>query len=57
MVLQEEVKISEISQFSILSYNQNRKLRDLGKFSLLSNFDSSCNLRCKNNKKLTETKT
>ena len=57
MVLQEEVKISEIFQFSILSYNQNRKLRDLGKFSLPSNFGSSCNLRCKNNKKLTETKT
>ena len=47
MVLQEEVKISEIFQFSILSYNQNRKLRDLGKCSLPSNFGTSCNLSAK----------
>ena len=50
MVLQEEVKISEIFQFSILSYNQNRKLRDLGKCSLPSNFGTCCNLSAKTTK-------
>ena len=49
-------KISEVSEFSILPYIQNRKLGNLGKCSSTSNFDSSCNLRCKNDKKLTVTK-
>ena len=49
-------KLSEISDFSILTYTQNRKLGNLGKFYFTSNFDSSCNLRCKNNKKISETK-
>ena len=31
--------------------------RSLGKCSITPNFDSSCNLRCKNYKKWTETKT
>ena len=44
----------KIPQFSILSYTQNRKLGNLAKFSVISNFDSSCNLRWKNGKKLTE---
>ena len=56
MLLVEKVKISEVSQFSILLYTQNRKLGNLGKWCFTSNFDSSCNLRCKNDKKLTETK-
>ena len=43
-------KISEISEFSILPYTQNRKLGNLGKCSFTSNFDSSCNLRFRNNK-------
>ena len=50
------MKISEVSQFSILLYTQNRKLGNLGKWCFTSNFDNSCNLRCKNDKKLTETK-
>ena len=33
------------------------KLGNLGKCSFTSNFDSCCNLRCKSDKKLTETKT
>ena len=41
----------------ILTYTQNRKLANLGKCSFTSSFDSSCNLRCKNDKKLTEAKT
>ena len=56
MLLEEKVKISVISEFLILPYTQNRKLENLGKFSLTSNFDSCCNLRCKNDKKLTRTK-
>ena len=56
MLLVEKVKISEVSEFSILPYTQNRKLGNLGKCCFTSNFDSSCNLRCKNDKKLTETK-
>ena len=47
---------SEVSEFSILSCTQNRKLGNLGKCSFTSNFDSSCNFSCKNDKKLTETK-
>ena len=46
-----KVKTSEFSEFSILPYTQNRKLGNLGKCSFASNFDNSCNLRCKNNKK------
>ena len=56
MPWEEKKKISEISEFSILSYSQNRKLGNLGKCSFTSNFDSSCNLRCKSDKKLTELK-
>ena len=41
----------------ILTYTQNRKLGNLRKCSFTSSFDSSYNLRCKNDKKLTETKT
>ena len=51
------LKISDISKFSILSYSQNRKLGIIGKRSFTSNFDNNFNLRCKNDKKLTETKT
>lgn len=39
--------ISGVSEFSILSYKQNRKLGSLGKFSVTSNFDSCCNSRTK----------
>ena len=57
MLLEKKVKISEVSEFSILPYTQNRNLGNLGNFSFISNFDSCCKLRCKNNKKLTKTKT
>ena len=50
MVLEEKYKISEASEFSILPYTQNWKLGNLGKCSFTSNFDSSCNLRFRNNK-------
>ena len=50
MILLKKVKISEVSEFSILSYTQNRKLGNLGKCSFTSNFDSSCNLRFRNDK-------
>ena len=50
MLLLKKVKISEVSEFSILSYTQNRKLGNLGKRSFTSNFDSSCNLRFRNDK-------
>ena len=53
----EKVKISEVSEFSILPYTQNWKLGNLGKCSFTSNVDSSCNLRCKSDKKLTKAKT
>ena len=53
----EKVKISEVSEFSILPYTQNWKLGNLGKCSFTSNFDRSCNLRCKSDTKLTEAKT
>ena len=57
MLLEEIWKTSEVSEFPILTYTQNRKLGNLGKFSFTSNFDSSGNLRCKNkNKKISETK-
>ena len=54
---QSKRKLSDFSEFSILFTGPNRKPGNLGKFSFTSNFDSSCNLRCKNDKKLTETKT
>ena len=57
MLLLEKVKNSKVSEFLILSYTQNWKLGNLGKCYFTSNFDSGCNIRCKNNKKLTETKT
>ena len=50
MFLEEKKKISEVSEFSILPYNQNRKLGNLGKCSFTSNFDSCCNLRFRNDK-------
>ena len=45
-----KVKISEVSEFSILSYTQNRKLGNLGRCSFTSNFDSSWDLRFRNDK-------
>ena len=57
MLLDKKVKISEVFKLSILSYTKYRKLENLRKFSCISNFDSSRNLRRKNDKKLTETKT
>ena len=56
MFQEEKKKTSEVFEFSILSYTQNWNLENLGKFSLTSIFDSSCDLRCKNDKKLTGTK-
>ena len=56
MLLEEKYNISEVFKFSILSYTQNRKLGNLGKCSFTLNLDSSCNVRCQNDKKLTETK-
>ena len=50
MILEEEVKTSEISEFSILPYTQNRKLGNLGKFSFTSNFERSCSLDVKTTK-------
>ena len=50
MLLEEKKKISEISEFSILSHTQNRKLRNLRKCSFTSSFDSNCNLRFRNDK-------
>ena len=44
-VLEEKAAISEVSEFSILPYTQNRKRGNLGKFSFTSIFDISCNLR------------
>ena len=38
--LKEKRKISEISECSILPYTQDRKLGNLGKLSVNSNFDS-----------------
>ena len=56
MLLEEKKKISEVSEFSILFYTLNRKLGNLRKCSFTSNFGSCCNLTCKNNKKVSETK-
>ena len=50
VLLLENVKISEVSEFCTLPYTQNRKFRNLGKCCFTSNFDSNCNLRCKNDK-------
>ena len=50
MLLEEKKKISEISEFPILAYTQNRKLGNLGKCSFTSNYDSSCNLKFRNDK-------
>ena len=50
MVLEEKKKISEVSEFSILSYTQNRKLGNLGKFSFPSNHERRCNLDAKTTK-------
>ena len=49
MLLLKKVKISEVSEFSILSYTQNQKLGNLGKCPFSSNFDSICNLRFRSN--------
>ena len=45
MLLEKKKKIFKISEFSILSCTQNRKLENFGKCSFTSNFDSSCKLR------------
>ena len=45
-----KMPISEVSEFSILPYTQNRKLGNLGKCSFTSNFESCCNLRFRNDK-------
>ena len=50
MLLEDELKISEVSESSILPYTQNRKLGNLGKCSFTSNFDSCYNLRFRNEK-------
>ena len=50
MLLEEKKKISEVSEFSILGIGQNWKLGNLGKCSFTSKFDSSCNLRFRNDK-------
>ena len=46
------MNISEVSEFSILPYSQNRKLGNLGNMSLTSNSDSSYNSRFKNHKNM-----
>ena len=43
MLLEEKNKISEVFEFSILPYIQNRKLGGLGKSSFTSNFERSSN--------------
>ena len=50
MLWLEKVKISEVSEFSILPYTQNQNLVNLGKCSFTSNFEICCNLRFRNNK-------
>ena len=40
MIKKKIIKISEISEFSILPYTQDQKFGNLGKFSFNSNFDS-----------------
>ena len=39
MLLEVKKKTSKVSEFSILLYNQNRKLGNFGKCSFTSNFD------------------
>ena len=46
------MKISEVSEFSILLYTQNRKLGNLGNMSLPSNSGSSYKSRFKNDKNM-----
>ena len=41
--LKEKIKISEISEFSILPYTQNRKLGNLGKFCFIWLFKTLLN--------------
>ena len=53
MVLEQEVKISKVSEFSILPYTHNRKVGNLGKFSFASSFERSCNLDTKATKRYT----
>ena len=50
--LRKKKKISEVSEFSILPYTQNRKLGDVRNMSPLSNSDSSYNSRFKNDKNM-----
>ena len=50
MLLEEKLKIFEDSEFSILPYNQNRKLGNLRMCSFASNFESCHNLRFRNDK-------
>ena len=50
-------KFPTFPSFQIFFIGPNQKLGNLGKFSFTSSFDSSCNLNCKSDKKLTETKT
>ena len=45
------MKLTEVSEFSILYYTQNRKLGNLGKSSVTSNFDS-CNSGIESDKKM-----
>ena len=52
MVEEKKKKISEVSEFSILPYTQNRKPANLGNMSLYSNSDSSYNSRFKNDKNM-----
>ena len=52
ILFRRKLKTSEIFEFSILPYTQNRKLRNLGNFTFTSNFDSSCNQSFENNKKV-----
>ena len=54
ILLEEKRKLSDVSEFSILGVGENL---NLGEISFTSNFSSSCNLSCKNDKKLTEAKT
>ena len=50
--LRKKMKISEVSEFSILPFTQNWKLGNLGNMSLLSNADSSYKSRLKNDKNM-----
>ena len=54
MVEEKKKKISEVSEFSIWPYTQNRKPANLGNMSLYSNSDSSYNSRLKTTKIWTE---